>query len=97
MAIAVNGTMRGFGPFAAPAADPLAAGLQCFVATMALMTLVVAALVRSRERESDLLQAIIDRIPVMITMHEANTRVLRLNREFERLTGWSTAAARDVI
>ena len=70
--------------------------LQSFVATMALMTLVVAALVRSREREHSLLQAIIDRIPVMITMYEADTRVLRLNREFERLTGWSTDAARGV-
>jgi PAS domain S-box-containing protein len=63
---------------------------------MALMTLVVAALVRSREREGSLLQAIIDRIPVMITMYETNSRVLRLNREFERLTGWSTEAARGV-
>jgi PAS domain S-box-containing protein len=94
MAIAAGGTMRGFGPFAVlPPAHSLLV-LQSFVATMALMTLVVAALVRSREREGSLLQAIIDRIPVMITMYEANTRVLRLNREFERLTGWSTEAAR---
>jgi len=95
MAIAMNGTTRGYGPFALLPPTQSLLILQSFVATMALMTLVVSALVRSRERESDLLQAIIDRIPVMITMHEANTRVLRLNREFERLTGWSTAAARD--
>jgi PAS domain S-box-containing protein len=96
MAIAVDGTLRGFGPFSAlPRAHSLLI-LQLFVATMALMTLVVAALVRSRERESNLLQAIIDRIPVMITMYEADTRVLRLNREFARLTGWSTEAARGV-
>ena len=95
MAIAMNGTTRGYGPFALLPPTHSLLILQSFVATMALMTLVVSALVRSRERESDLLQAIIDRIPVMITMHEANTRVLRLNREFERLTGWSTAAARD--
>ncbi len=96
MAIAVGGTMRGFGPFAALPPTHSLLVLQSFVATMALMTLVVAALVRSREREHSLLQAIIDRIPVMITMYEASTRVLRLNREFERLTGWSTAAARGV-
>jgi len=96
MAIAVGGTMRGFGPFAALPPTHALLVLQSFVATMALMTLVVAALVRSREREHSLLQAIIDRIPVMITMYEANTRVLRLNREFERLTGWSTEAARGV-
>ena len=96
MAIAVNGTTRGFGPFAVLPPTHSLLVLQSFVATMALMTLVVAALVRSREREGDLLQTIIDRIPVMITMFEADSHVLRLNREFERLTGWSTAAARDV-
>ena len=96
MALAVSGTMRGFGPFAALPPPHSLLVLQSFVATMAVMTLVVAALVRSREREGSLLQAIIDRIPVMITMYEANARVLRLNREFERLTGWSTEAARGV-
>ncbi len=96
MTIAVAGTMRAFGPFALlPPAHSLLV-LQSFLATMAVMTLVVAALVRSREREGSLLQTIIDRIPVMITMYDANTRVLRLNREFERLTGWSTEAARGV-
>ncbi|MGH7416014.1 MAG: ATP-binding protein, partial [Candidatus Rokuibacteriota bacterium] len=96
MAIAVRGTMHGFGPFAAQAPTRALLVLQAFVATMTLMTLVVAALVRSRERESRLLQTIIDRIPVMITMYEPSTHVLRLNREFERLTGWSTVSARRV-
>lgn len=96
MAIAVRGTMRGFGAFAALPPTHSLLLLQSFVATMALMTLIVAALARSRERERILLQAIIDRIPVMITMYDAGARVLRLNREFERITGWSSAAARDV-
>ena len=96
MAMAVGGTMRGFGAFATLPPTHSLLVLQSFVATMALMTLIVAALVRSRERERILLQAIIDRIPVMITMYEATTRVLRLNREFERLTGWSTADAQGV-
>jgi PAS domain S-box-containing protein len=95
MAGAVGGTMRGFGPFAALPPTHSLLVLQSFVATMALMALVVAALVRSRERESHLLQTIIDRIPVMITMYEADSRVLQLNREFTRLTGWSTEAADD--
>ena len=96
MAIAVRGTTHGFGPFADLPPTHSLLVLQSFIATMALMTLVVAALVRSRERETTLLQTIIDRIPVMITMYEPSTRVLRLNREFERLTGWSTEAARGV-
>ena len=96
MAIAVRGTTQGFGPFADLPPTHSLLVLESFVATMALMTLVVAALVRSRERETALLQTIIDRIPVMITVYEPDARVLQLNREFERLTGWSAEAARTV-
>jgi len=34
-------------------------------------------------------QAIIDSFPLMIAVYEPNRRVVLLNREFERLTGWS--------
>jgi PAS domain S-box-containing protein len=47
-------------------------------------------------RERELLQKIIDTIPVMIAIYQPDTQVLQLNREFERLTGWSTAEARQV-
>jgi PAS domain S-box-containing protein len=47
-------------------------------------------------RESELLQAIIDAIPVMITLYEPDTRVLRLNPEFRRVTGWTMADAAPV-
>jgi PAS domain S-box-containing protein len=47
-------------------------------------------------RERELLQKIIDTIPVMIAMYRPDTQVLQLNKEFERVTGWSTAAARQV-
>ena len=39
------------------------------------------------------LQAIIDRFPLMIVVYDRETRVVLLNREFERLTGWSTQDA----
>ena len=45
----------------------------------------------SRERE--LLQTVMDCIPVMITLYEPGTRVFRLNREFERTLGWTTEEA----
>ncbi|MBV9170653.1 MAG: PAS domain S-box protein [Chloroflexi bacterium] len=48
------------------------------------------------EQERELLQRIIDRMPVMITVYEPSTRVLRLNPEFERVTGWSAADAQNV-
>ena len=95
-AIAVYGTLRGFGPFAPLPPRHALLVLQAFMATMALMTLVVAALAWSREREISLRQAIIDRIPVMITMYRPDTRVLRLHHEFERVTGWSAEEARRV-
>jgi PAS domain S-box-containing protein len=44
-------------------------------------------------RERELLQAVVDRIPVMITVYDPATRVLRLNHEFERVVGWSGAEA----
>jgi len=94
--IALYGTWHGLGPFAVvPPAHALLI-LQAFMATMAVVTLVIAALVWVSEKESSLLQAIIDRIPVMIGVYEPNTKVSRLNPEFERLTGWTTAAARQV-
>ena len=47
-------------------------------------------------RERELLQRIMDTIPVMIVLYEPDTRVLRLNPEFERLIGWSTEEVRTV-
>jgi PAS domain S-box-containing protein len=94
--IALGGTLHGFGPFAARAPGDSLLLLQTFLAIIAVMTQSMAAVVWARDRESALLQAIIDRIPVMISVYEPNTRILRLNREFERLTGWSTDAARRV-
>ena len=48
------------------------------------------------DHERELLQTIIDSIPAMITMYEPSSRVLRLNREFTRVTGWTAAAAQQV-
>ena len=94
--LALYGTRQGLGSFAlVPPAHALLI-LQAFMATMALVTLVIAALVWVRDRESSLLQAVIDRIPVMISVYEPSTNVLRLNPEFERLTGWTTADVRQV-
>jgi|RhiMetdeSRZDD1v2_1073273.scaffolds.fasta_scaffold26746_5 PAS domain S-box-containing protein len=43
--------------------------------------------------ERELLQTVIDSIPVMITLYEPTTRGPRVNREFERVTGWTGADA----
>jgi PAS domain S-box-containing protein len=94
--IALGGTLQGFGPFAARAPGDSLLLLQIFLAIVAVMTQSIAAVVWARDRDSALLQTIIDRIPVMISVYEPNTKILRLNREFEQLTGWSTDAARRV-
>jgi PAS domain S-box-containing protein len=46
--------------------------------------------------ERELLQGILDAIPVMIALYRPDTRVLQLNPAFERLTGWSNAEARAI-
>ncbi len=50
----------------------------------------------ARGRERELLQTIVDRIPVMLTLYEPDAKVLRLNPEFERVVGWSTREAAGV-
>lgn len=46
--------------------------------------------------ERELLQTMFDRIPVMLTMYEPDTKVLRLNPAFESTVGWSTGEAQGV-
>lgn len=40
-------------------------------------------------RQSELLQTIIDRIPVMVAIYEPRGKLLQLNPEFRRVIGWS--------
>ncbi len=44
---------------------------------------------RALRAERELLQTIIDTIPVMITLYDPSTKVLKLNHEFERILGWT--------
>jgi PAS domain S-box-containing protein len=46
--------------------------------------------------ERELLQRILDTIPVMIALYRPDAKVLQLNPAFERLTGWSTEEARAI-
>jgi PAS domain S-box-containing protein len=45
----------------------------------------------SLKRQRELLDHIIDTIPVMIVIHDPNMRHLRVNHEFRRVLGWSEA------
>jgi PAS domain S-box-containing protein len=45
---------------------------------------------KSLRQQREILQQIIDYLPVMITIYEPDTQVLYLNPEFERLIGWRT-------
>lgn len=47
-------------------------------------------------QERELLQTLIDTVPVMLTLYKPGTEVLQLNREFEKLIGWSTQEAAGV-
>lgn len=47
-------------------------------------------------REKELLQKLFDRIPVMLTIYDPSINMLRVNREFEHLIGWSSEELRTV-
>jgi PAS domain S-box-containing protein len=49
--------------------------------------------VTETQQAQELLQTVIDSIPVMITMYEPSTGEVRVNRELERVTGWTPADA----
>ena len=55
-----------------------------------------AAVEPERQREREILQAIVDNIPVMITFAHRDGSVLWLNRHFERVLGWSLTEARTI-
>jgi PAS domain S-box-containing protein len=47
-------------------------------------------------RERELLTRLFDAIPVMLTIYEPSTRLLRLNSQFEKTVGWSSQDAAGV-
>jgi PAS domain S-box-containing protein len=47
-------------------------------------------------KERRLLNAIIDNIPVMITRYDPDSRILYLNKEFERVVGWNSSDAQEM-
>ncbi|BAU47964.1 histidine kinase [Sulfurifustis variabilis] len=55
--------------------------------------------VDSLRTEVAMLQQVFDRIPVMMAIWQPSTKILRVNKEFERMTGWSTeeAAGMDLM
>jgi PAS domain S-box-containing protein len=46
--------------------------------------------------QKELLQTIFDHIPVMVTLYDANGRVQWVNRELERVSGWSRAEIENI-
>lgn len=50
-----------------------------------------AQLEEALRRDRELLDRIFETVPLMMTIYDPTTRVLRVNRAFERLIGWSSA------
>jgi PAS domain S-box-containing protein/putative nucleotidyltransferase with HDIG domain len=48
------------------------------------------------KRERELMQTLWDNIPVMITMYDSQGRMHFLNKEFERLIGWTMEEVREI-
>ena len=51
---------------------------------------------RQLTKERRLLQTIIDTIPIMITHYDPDSNMLYLNKEFERIVGWTTEEVRHI-
>ena len=45
--------------------------------------------VEAHKRENELLQGIVDNIPIMLCLYDPKLNTLKLNREFERVLGWT--------
>lgn len=54
---------------------------------------------KALQQQKELLQTIFDRIPVMVAFHDANGQIQLINRELERVLGWSLAelGSRDLL
>ena len=89
--LAATGAERWYSVAYAPVRDPggRVSGVAVAVSDVTETQHAQQALAHERE----LLQTVIDSIPVMITLYEPTTRALRVNREFERATGWTAADA----
>lgn len=48
------------------------------------------------EKERELFKTIVDRIPVMLTRYDPDANMLFLNKEFERLVGWTTEEVQTI-
>lgn len=49
-----------------------------------------------RKREHDLLQIIIDTVPAMISVYDPELKNVQLNKELERVTGWTTRDTENI-
>ena len=98
--IAISGTLRGFGPFAADRTNESLMVLQAFMATMVVATMPVAAVVResrrlaeaqerlrgAAEQQGARLQAVVEHMPAGVMIAEAPSgRLLLGNRQLERI------------
>jgi PAS domain S-box-containing protein len=54
---------------------------------------------KALQQQKELLQTIFDHIPVMVAFHDANGQIQLINRELERVLGWSLAEldCRDLL
>ncbi|GAB4182548.1 MAG: hypothetical protein Fur006_18530 [Coleofasciculaceae cyanobacterium] len=54
---------------------------------------------KALQQQKEILQTIFDHIPVMVALHDANGQIQLINRELERVLGWSLAelGSRDLL
>jgi PAS domain S-box-containing protein len=79
--------------------NPYFVPLDRFLAKIGAITSGIADRQRDREAlryQAEILQTIFDNIPVMISIYDAAGRLVLVNREWERILGWSLEEARRI-
>lgn len=100
MAVAIRSRQRPWGTLATHSTTPRAFSDDDVEFLQSVANVVALAIERceaelAEEREKEVLQAIFDNIPVMISFYGPSGRLLRVNREWERVTGRTLAETPD--
>ena len=96
--VSVSYTANDFGPMRVigNSVDQQVIYLQIYLATAILSSLILAVLTEQRQQteqalrtQTERFQKVFDHIPVMVSLHDRNGDVDVINREFEKVMGWT--------